>query len=101
MYVKAEDIFAATDGGLDIILALYPQAQAVVHKHAKMFKTHEEVTASTSLYKKTDPSVSGGYIWFVTNFAVSQKGKNAIECYMDVYGVDFAQACQQLAVQYR
>src|SRR5690606_21952069 len=101
MYVKAEDIFAATDGGLDIILALYPQASAVVHKHAKMFKTHEEDTASTSLYKKSDPSVSGGYIWFVTNFAVSQKGKNAIECYMDVYGVDFGQACQQLAVQYR
>lgn len=101
MYIKAEDIYAATDGGLDIILDLYPQARDVVDKHAKMFKTHEEDTASTSLYRKADPSVSGGYLWFVTNFAVSQKGKNAIDCYMEVYGVDFAQACQQLAVQYR
>lgn len=98
--IKIEDIYAATDGGLDIILELYPQARDVVYKHAKMFKTHEEDTPSTSLYKHTDLSIPGGYKWFVTNFAKEDKGRDAITCYMDIYGVGFGTAIQQLAVQY-
>ncbi len=100
MYVHHHEILGHTDGGLDIILALYPDAsQAVSNKNYK-FKTHDEKTASTALFKKTDHNVPGGYVYYVTNFGKSTKGKNAIDCYMEVHGLDFGAACQEIAVQF-
>lgn len=92
------DILAVTDGGLDIILGLYPDAAESVHKPNRKFKIREEKTPSTSLYKKSDPKASGGYIYLVTDFGSNEhKGKNAINCYMEEYGLSFIDAINELA----
>lgn len=95
------DILDKTDGGLDIILKLYPDANESVHKKNRKFKIRSEKTASTSLHKKSDPKSRLGYIYLVTDFGSTKaKGNNAVACYMEEYGVDFVTALNELAAQY-
>ena len=50
-----EAILKETNGGLDIILALYPDAHNVVQGSAKKFKMRpDERTASATLRQKSD-----------------------------------------------
>jgi len=94
-YVKDTDIFEATNGGLDIILAYYPAANKVFHKAAKSFKIREsEKTASASLKQHA----SG--IWLVTDFGGDGTPRNGIQVCMFEEGITYAKACELLGARY-
>jgi hypothetical protein len=94
-YVKDQDIFDATNGGLDIILHYYPDAAKVVHKAAKSFKIRQsEKTASASLKE-----MPGG-IWIVTDFGGDQSSRNGIQICALEEGITYGKACELLGARY-
>lgn len=99
--IKAEDILKATDGGLRIILDLYPQAKACIENKSKHFAIRNERTPSASL--RQYDSQKYGKIWQVTDFGGEGIGENAISAYMRENGIDrahFNEAILKLAVKY-
>lgn len=94
-YIKDQDILDATNGGLDIILYYYPNANKVLHKAARQFKIREsEKTASASL-KQLENGV-----WVVTDFGGDQKPRNGIHVCMVEEGLEYAEACALLGHRY-
>jgi hypothetical protein len=94
-YVKDQDIFNATDGGLQIILDYYPDAAKVVHKAAKTFKLRtSEKTASASLKKLPEG------IWLVTDFGGDAVPRNGIQVCMVEEGKTYGEACSILGARY-
>ena len=94
-YVKDTDILDATDGGLQIILYYYPNANKVFHKAAKQFKIREsEKTASATLYQHP----SG--VWLVTDFGGDQVSRNGIQVCALEEGITFGKACELLGARY-
>lgn len=99
--IRPEDIFAATDGGLNIILDLYPQARDCVGAVNKKFKMRDERTASACLRRFN--SQKYGQIWQVTDFGGEGHAENAIDLYMRENNLDrsrFGEAILQLASRY-
>lgn len=92
--IKPQDILDATDGGLLIILNLYPDAAQSVHQPHRKFKTREEKTASAKLNRTAD----GTYL--VIDFGADQHSRNAINCYIHEQRCDFATAINELAARY-
>lgn len=94
-YVKDTDIFDATNGGLDIILNYYPNAEKATTSN-KQFKLREsEKTASASLKK-----LSNG-IWVVTDFGGDQVSRNGIMVCASEENLDYGKACAYLGSLYR
>jgi hypothetical protein len=94
-YVKDEDILDATNGGLDIILFYYPEANKVLGKAARRFKIREsEKTASASIKQ-----LENG-IWVVTDFGGDSKPRNGIHICMIEENIDYAEACTLLGARY-
>ncbi|MBE6262430.1 MAG: hypothetical protein E7104_00445 [Prevotella sp.] len=99
--IKVEDILNATNGGLDIILEIYPQAKCCVNAKNKHFAIRDERTPSASL--RQYDSKTYGRIWQVTDFGGDGRGENAISVYMRENGIDrsrFNEALLQLAAKY-
>lgn len=95
MFINQADIFEATDGGLNIILYYFPQAQNCVGVKGKKFKVREsEKTASATLKQLEDGN------WVVTDFGGDQKPKNGIHVCMEEEGLDFKEALEVLAERY-
>lgn len=98
--IDPQEIFKATNGGLDIILDCYPQARACVNTK-KHFAIRNERTPSASL--REYDSKKYGRIWQVTDFGGDGRGENAISVYMNAKGMQQAQygeALLQLASKY-
>lgn len=98
--IRAEDIFNKTNGGLDIILDLYPQARIAL-EGKKHFAIRNEKTPSASL--REYDSNKYGRIWQVTDFGGDGRGENAISLWMREKGYDrsrFNEAILQLASKY-
>lgn len=98
--VKIEDILAATNGGLDIILDCYPQARDCVN-NKKHFAIRNERTPSASI--RQFDSKKYGKIWQVTDFGGDGRGENAISVYMNAHGIrqdQLHEAILQLAAKY-
>lgn len=98
--VKIEDILAATNGGLDIILDCYPQARECVN-NKKHFAIRNERTSSASI--RQFDSKKYGKIWQVTDFGGDGRGGNAISVYMNAHGMrqdQLHEAILQLAAKY-
>jgi hypothetical protein len=93
-YIEAKDVLDSTNGGLDIILDLYPQAHICVEDKRKKFKMREEKSASANLHKTTDGT------WLVTDFGGDAKPRNGILSWMLERGVDFVDALRQIAAKY-
>ena len=94
-YVKDTDIFDATNGGLDIILSYYPNAEKATTSN-KQFKLREsEKTASASLKK-----LQNG-IWVVTDFGGDQVPRNGIMVCASEENFDYGKACAYLGSLYR
>lgn len=94
-YIEQSDIFEATNGGLDIILQYYPNAQESVDRPNKKFKIRgNEKTASASIKRLSDG------VWVVTDFGDDQKPRNAIQIVMLEENVQFKQALDIIASQY-
>ncbi len=71
--ITKEEILEATRGGLDIILAYYPQAAPGIEKKHHKFKLREEKTASANIRQLPDGN------WVVTDFGGDQVKRNGIE----------------------
>ncbi len=97
-YIDADEILRATNGGLDIIRTLYPDA-ASEHKPNRKFKIREEKTPSASLHCKSDKT-KGLDVWLVTDFGGDSKPRNGILCYAHEHNLSYADAIQELAKQY-
>ncbi|MEQ8548713.1 MAG: hypothetical protein RIC03_12425 [Cyclobacteriaceae bacterium] len=96
MYIEHTRILAETNGGLDIILAYYPQAEPGVTRKGFKFKLRgNEKTASATLRKLDDGN------WVVTDFGGDHVPRNAIHVCSIEEGIDFGQACQKLAADYK
>jgi hypothetical protein len=94
-YIEAQQILNATNGGLDIILQLYPQAAGCDTNRNKKFKLRDqERSASANLRKLDDGN------WVVTDFGGDSKPKNAILCYMEEKGLSYVDALRRLAADY-
>ncbi|WP_026730176.1 hypothetical protein [Flavobacterium denitrificans] len=94
-YVKDTDIFEKTNGGLDIILAYYPNAHKVITKTSRQFKLREsEKTASASL-KQLENGV-----WVVTDFGGDQVPRNGIMVCMIEENKSYGEACAILGARY-
>lgn len=98
-YVDADEILQQTNGGLDIILSLYPDAAESEHKRNRKFKIRDEKTASASLHRKHDPA-KGMDVWLVTDFGNDSKPRNGILCYALENNLSYVDAIQELARQY-
>jgi len=93
-FVEPQDILNATNGGLDIILNLYPDASKSVDQPNRKFKTRDEKTASAKLNRLPD----GTYL--VIDFGGDQKNRNAILCFQLEEGCDFPTAIKELSAKY-
>lgn len=93
-FIKPEDILSATNGGLDIITSLYPDAAESAHRPNRKFKTREEKTASAKLNLSTD----GNYL--VIDFGGDNHSRNAINCYVLEQKCDYQTALKELAARY-
>lgn len=85
----SQQILDATNGGLDIILELFPQAN-----ERKAFRLRDEKTPSANLKKLQD----GNYV--VTDFGGAQKPKNAIQLYAEERRIEWSIAVFELAKRY-
>lgn len=94
-YIEGQEILTATNGGLDIIFQLYPQAMGSETNRNRKFKSRDgEKTASTSLKQADDGN------WLVTDFGGDSKPRNAIQCYMLEKSLDYVAALRELASNY-
>ena len=99
--ITVEQILNATHGGLDIILAIYPQARPCVEQRNKHFCIRNERTPSASLRQYN--SKRYGVIWQVTDFGGEGRGENAVDIFMRENGYDrsrFNEAILKLAAQF-
>ena len=100
--ITVEQILNATNGGLDIILNIYPQAKKCVENKNKHFAIREnEKTPSASL--RQHDTAKYGTIWQVTDFGDSGHAENAIDIYMRENNYDrsdFGAAILKLAAEY-
>lgn len=99
--ITVNQILNATNGGLDIILSIYPQARVCIGQRNKHFAIRDEKTPSASLRQFN--SAKYGAIWQVTDFGGEGRGENAIDIFMRENGYDrsrFNEAILKLAAQF-
>lgn len=90
-----QQIYNATDNGLDIITKLYPDAENAIGKKNKPFKVRDdEKSASAYLwFSKTQDT------WCVKDFG-DDNAKNSIDLYMLQNNRSFSEAIQELSQDY-
>lgn len=82
-------VLYATNGGLDIILSVYPQAKVYLDNR-KSFKIRDERTPSCTM-KQNEKG-----IWYVHDFG-SGEHLSPFDCYMKERGIQFVEALYELA----
>ena len=84
--IPVQKIYDATNGGLDIILWIYPEASNCVGNDGKnkKFKIRNESTPSACLFKHKSDKYDE--IWGVTDFG-GDGWKSAIQLYMEYSGL--------------
>ncbi|AEV34178.1 hypothetical protein Oweho_3227 [Owenweeksia hongkongensis DSM 17368] len=94
-YISQEELLEATNGGLEIIFMVYPQAHGCESDKRKKFKCRgTEKTASAAIKKLEDGN------WVVTDFGGDQKPRNGVQCYMLEEGMEYKEALQFLAAHF-
>lgn len=93
-FIEPQDILNATNGGLEIIFMVYPDARGSETKHNRKFKIREEKSASASLKRADDGN------WLVTDFGNDSKPRNGIQCYQFERGISWVDAIKELAVKF-
>lgn len=92
--ITKEDILHKSNGGLDIILRYYPDAQDSVSNPKKKFKIRDESTPSAAIKKADDGN------WIVADFGDDGKWRNGIGVCQKEEGLDFGGAIMHLASIY-
>lgn len=91
-FYDKDEILSRTDGGLEIILWLYPAAADCIGKSNKKFKMRDsERTASATLKRQDDGN------WVVTDFGGGKKPMNGIELVRDKFACDYHNALERIA----
>ncbi|MBW1296424.1 primase-helicase family protein [Aquimarina litoralis] len=87
------NILEKTNGGLDVILRLFPEAE----KNGRFahFKIRKEDTASAMVKQMPDN------IYYVTDFGKELKGKNCFDLVMDIEGLSFKEACEWISTEFQ
>lgn len=95
--ITAEQLYRATNDGLDIILMVYPQAQVCLSDRKAKFKCRlGEKTPSAVLWEGKD--TSGNRVWKVVDYGDEGHALSPVDCYMKERGVTrFGEAVLQLA----
>jgi len=93
-YIEAKDILDATNGGLEIILSLYPEAAKSVSDPNRKFKTRDEKSASAKLNRTTEG------VYLVIDFGNDQENRNGIMCYALENKCTYVEALNELAIKY-
>lgn len=89
-----QEILNATNGGLDVLLALYPEAKDCVGVRNRKFKMRpEERTASACISEKDG-------IWYVKDFGDSDRAMNCFDAYMQLNGGTFPETLYRIADQF-
>lgn len=92
-FVKAQDIFEATQGGLDVITKFIPDSLECVGKK-KLFRFDSyDTKPSCSLYEH-------GGLWWVKNHGESDRAMHAIDVVMKLNNSDFGTACKLIATEF-
>jgi len=95
-FVDPKELLNATNGGLDIILDLYPHARTCVDFPNRKFKLRStEKTASAGLKK-----LAADNNWVVTDFGGDNQPRNGIQCYQNETGKSWVDSLQDLALKY-
>lgn len=92
MYITPEQIFNATNGGLDVIVKIYPQVTEALGNNTKKFKIRDTERTPSASIKQID-----GGIWVVTDFGGDQKTRNCIELVRQHQNCDYKQAITWIA----
>lgn len=90
--IKTDDIYAATNGGLDIILYYYPHVGDFVNT-TKSFKIRDEHTASCRIRQQ-------GNVWKITDFGDDGHAISPIDIVMREENIRFTEAILLLADRY-
>ena len=93
--INKEDIYRASNKGLDIIKALYPDARRIIDagKLKEAFKMRlAEKTASAHLKEKET-------CWIVTDFGDDQRPRNPIDLWMKEKNLSFYEAIVDINTQ--
>ncbi len=94
-YIDQQELFDKTNGGLDIILWIYPQAQQNVQDKRKKFKLRSnEKTASAAVKQLEDGN------WVVTDFGGDQKPRNGVQAFMYEHNVDYVEAVNRIGAHF-
>lgn len=95
MFFDQEEIYRSTNDGLEIIFWLYPDAVGCDESKNKKFKvrTNEKTASAVLSYYKG--------LWWVTDYGVDSKPRNAIQCVMDEQHCDFKEALEIIAQHFR
>lgn len=88
--ITPQIIYEQTNGGLDIILRYYPQAELASQSKKNKFKIRDEKTPSCGLREYNS-------VWYVKDYGSSDSAMNAIEIVMKEDRLDFPDALKQIA----
>lgn len=91
--IKPEDIYRASNGGLDIILTYYPQARDCIGSNKKFKRRASETDASACLKEYNG-------VWKVTDFGEDATALSPIDICMREEGLRFSEAIAKLAGVY-
>ncbi|WP_234733260.1 toprim domain-containing protein [Tellurirhabdus bombi] len=90
-YVKAQDIFDATQGGLDVIQAWCPDAIDVHTRNRTHFRFDQADTKPACTLREH------GGVWWVKNHGEDWPSMHAIGVVMRLENVEFGEACKLIA----
>lgn len=96
--IKIEDLYNATNHGLDIILEYYPAARDCVgqkNKHFKRRSDEDDASACIKLFESKD-----GPVYKVTDFGDTATAQSPIDICMHEEGLRFNEAILKLAARY-
>lgn len=90
-----QKILDATNGGLDIICDIFPQAREAIEKGTNKFKARtSERTPSAGLKKAKDGN------WLLTDFGGDHQPRNGVQVYANEKGLQLGEAIAILADNY-
>ena len=89
-FLKAQDIYEATNGGLDVITHYIPDSADCVGKKKTFRFDAYDTKPSCSIYEH-------GGLWWVKNHGESDGAMNAIEVVMKLQNCDFGTAVKSIA----
>lgn len=94
-FIKPEELFNATNGGLDILVMLFPEAEKCIGTTKKFkIRGHEKSASATIKQNAEDGN------WLITDFGGDSKPRNAIAWYAELNKLSWPEALNELAEKF-